>query len=88
MSLSRLLVDRFAFPNLCMKRCIAFLRIQSTVASKESKLFRIEYLRSLRLKTSRRVWARTTGLLFDETPHHESHLSEVPSQVLFSECLF
>lgn len=25
------------------------------------------------------------GLLFDETPHHESHLSEIPSQVLFSE---
>jgi hypothetical protein len=27
----------------------------------------------------------SAGLLLDETPHHESHLSEVPSQVLLSE---
>jgi hypothetical protein len=50
----------FEFLTRCMKRCIALFRIQSTDPSRGNMLFTIEYLRSLRLKTSRRVQARKT----------------------------
>ncbi|GEM_PF-4030761 len=43
-----------------MKRCKAFLLTHSTAASRDGRLFTIEYLKSLRLKTSRRIQAKAT----------------------------
>ena len=57
---SKLSFDSFMFLILCIKRCMAFLLTHSTVASIEERLSTIEYIKSLRLKTSRRIQAKST----------------------------
>jgi len=46
---------------------MAFLLTHSTVASMDGRLFTIEYLKSLRLKTSRRIQAKATRCACIET---------------------
>jgi hypothetical protein len=60
MSRSKLLFDRFMFRIICIKRRIAFLLTHSTVASINAKLLTTQYLKSLHLKTSRRIQAKAT----------------------------